>query len=54
MTAQEIDRFRRIEAIFDATLELAPGAERDAFLLGLGAMGQRSKRYANCWKAMRA
>jgi serine/threonine protein kinase/Flp pilus assembly protein TadD len=37
MTAQEIDRFRRIEAIFDATLELAPGAERDAFLLGLGA-----------------
>ena len=32
MTAQEIDRFRRIETIFDAALEYSPGAGRDAFL----------------------
>lgn len=32
MTGREIDRFRRIEAIFDATLEYPPGAEREAFL----------------------
>jgi len=32
MTAAEIERFRRIEAIFDAVLEHPPGEERDAFL----------------------
>ena len=32
MTAGEIERFRKIEAIFDAVLELPPGPERDAFL----------------------
>ena len=32
MTANEIDRFRRIEAIFDAVLECPSGPERDAFL----------------------
>jgi hypothetical protein len=32
MTAEEIDRFRRIEAIFDAVLEYPAGSERDAFL----------------------
>jgi TolB-like protein/Tfp pilus assembly protein PilF len=32
MTAEEIDRFRRIEAIFDAVLECPPGREREAFL----------------------
>src|ERR1019366_4877543 len=31
MTAEEIDRFRRIEAIFAAVLECSPGRERDAF-----------------------
>ena len=31
MTAEEIERFRRIEAIFDAVLECPPGRERDAF-----------------------
>ena len=30
--ARDIERFRRIEAIFDAALEHPPGAERDAFL----------------------
>ena len=33
MTADEIERFRRVEAIFDAVLEYPPGPERDAFLL---------------------
>ena len=32
MTAQELDRFRRIEEIFDAALDHPPGPERDAFL----------------------
>ncbi len=32
MTGQELDRFRRIEAIFDAAVEYPPGADRDAFL----------------------
>src|ERR1035438_9229865 len=32
MTAEEIDRFRRIEAIFDEVLEYPLGPERDAFL----------------------
>jgi len=32
VTANEIDRFRRIEAIFDAVLECPSGPERDAFL----------------------
>jgi hypothetical protein len=32
MTGQELDRFRRIEAIFDAVVEYPPGAERDAQL----------------------
>jgi serine/threonine protein kinase/Tfp pilus assembly protein PilF len=32
MTAEEIDRFRRMEAIFDAVLEYPLGPERDAFL----------------------
>ncbi len=32
MTAAEIERFRQIEAIFDAVLEHPPGEERDAFL----------------------
>ena len=32
MTADEIDRFRRIEAIFDAVLEYPSRPERDAFL----------------------
>ena len=32
MTAEEIDRFRKIEAIFDAVLEYPHGPERDAFL----------------------
>ena len=34
MTADEIARFRRIEAIFDAVLEYPSGPERDGFLLG--------------------
>jgi TolB-like protein len=33
MTADEIARFRRIEAIFDAVLEYPSGKEREAFLL---------------------
>ena len=33
MTAHEIERFRRIEAIFDAVLEYPSEPERDAFLL---------------------
>ena len=33
MTADEIERFRTIEAIFDAALEYPSGPERDAFLL---------------------
>lgn len=33
MTADEIERFRKIEAIFDAVLEHPSGPERDAFLL---------------------
>jgi TolB-like protein/Tfp pilus assembly protein PilF len=32
MTGQELDRFRRMEAIFDAAVEYPPGADRDAFL----------------------
>jgi serine/threonine protein kinase len=32
MTGQELDRFRRVEAIFDAVVEYPPGADRDAFL----------------------
>src|SRR5580698_7661659 len=32
MTADEIERFRRVEAIFDAVLEYPSGPERDAFL----------------------
>src|SRR3984957_8933825 len=32
MTGQELDRFRRMEAIFDAAVEYPPGAERDALL----------------------
>jgi TolB-like protein len=33
MTAKAIDRFRRIEVLFDAALEYPPGPERDAWLL---------------------
>jgi serine/threonine protein kinase/tetratricopeptide (TPR) repeat protein len=32
MTGQELDRFRRVEAVFDAVVEYPPGPERDAFL----------------------
>jgi len=32
MTGQEFDRFRRLEAIFDAAVEYPPGAERDALI----------------------
>src|ERR1039458_4795801 len=32
MTADEVDRFRRVEATFDAVLECPSGPERDAFL----------------------
>jgi serine/threonine protein kinase/tetratricopeptide (TPR) repeat protein len=32
MTERELERFRRAEAVFDAVLEVPPGAERDAFL----------------------
>jgi serine/threonine protein kinase len=32
MTTQELERFRRIEAIFDAALEYPPGGAREAFL----------------------
>jgi TolB-like protein/tetratricopeptide (TPR) repeat protein len=39
MTADEIERFRKIEAIFDAVLEYPPGAERDAFLRRQEATG---------------
>src|SRR3984957_13372500 len=33
MTAEVIDRFRRIEVLFDTALEYPPGPERDAWLL---------------------
>ena len=32
MTADEVDRFRRVEATFDAVLECPSGPERDALL----------------------
>jgi serine/threonine protein kinase/Flp pilus assembly protein TadD len=37
MTGQELDRFRRMEAIFDAAVEVPPGAEREALLEEAGA-----------------
>ena len=33
MTAKAIDRFRRVEVLFDTALEYPPGPERDAWLL---------------------
>ena len=33
MTVRDIDRFRRVEALFDAALEYPPGAERDAYVI---------------------
>ena len=32
MTEKELERFRRVEAVFDSVLEIPPGAERDALL----------------------
>lgn len=32
MTGEQLDRFRRMEAIFDAAVEYPPGAERDALV----------------------
>ncbi len=53
MTGQELDRFRRIEAIFDAAVEYPPGAERDAFLKEECAPIRRCWRSSpNCLKTM--